>query len=267
MRLHRGELHGLAGAYALDALDGPELDRFTRHLQRCSSCENEVRGFRETAARLALAVAAPPPAELRGRVLSAVAITRQLPPEVAPLPVRRAAPRRAAARAGRPPARPGAGRARRAWLPRIAALAAAAGVIAAVLLGVAQSATQHRLTQAQAQNRAMAAVLAAPDAHLVAARTTAGGVATVVVSAAQQSLIVTTAGLPALSGGKVYELWFINSGAARPAGLLPAASAGHTSPFLASGLASGDKVALTVEPAGGTKQPTTKPILLLRLPV
>ena len=136
-----------------------------------------------------------------------------------------------------------------------------------MLLGVAQSATQHRLTQAQAQNRAMAAVLAAPDAHLVAARTTAGGVATVVVSAAQQSLIVTTAGLPALSGGKVYELWFINSGAARPAGLLPAASAGHTSPFLASGLASGDKVALTVEPAGGTKQPTTKPILLLRLPV
>ena len=149
----------------------------------------------------------------------------------------------------------------------MAALAAAAGVIAAVLLGVAQSATQHRLTQAEAQNRAMAAVLAAPDAHLVAARSTTGGMATVVVSPARRSLIVTTSGLPELTGGKVYELWFINSETARPAGLLPAPSGGHTSPFLASGLARDDKVALTVEPAGGTKQPTTKPILLLRLPV
>jgi len=262
VRLHRGELHGLAGAYALDALDGPELDRFTRHLQHCSTCENEIRGFRETAARLALAVAAPPPAELRARVLSAVAITRQLPPEVATAPAGRAAPGRAARR----PARPDAGL-RRTWLPRMATLAAAAGVIAAVLLGVAQSATQHRLTQAEAQNRAMAAVLAAPDARLVAVRTTTGGMATVVVSPAHRSLIVTTEGLPALAGGKVYELWFINSRAARPAGLLPAPSGGHTSPFLASGLARGDKVALTVEPAGGTKQPTTKPILMLRLPV
>ncbi len=264
MRLHRGELHGLAGAYALDALDGPDLDRFTRHLQQCSTCENEVRGFRETAARLALAVAAPPPVELRGRVLSAVAITRQLPPAAATAPARRAAPRRAA-----PPraAGPDAGRVRRTWLPRMAALAAAAGVIAAVLLGVAQSATQHRLTQAEAQNRALAAVLAAPDAHLMAVRSTTGGMATVVVSPAHRSLIVTTSGLPELTGGKVYELWFINSGTARAAGLLPAPSGGHTSPFLASGLASGDKVALTVEPAGGTKQPTTKPILLFRLPV
>ena len=263
MRLHRGELHGLAGAYALDALDRPELDRFTRHLRHCRSCEKEVRGFRETATRLALAVGVPPPAELRGRVLSAVAITRQLPPEVATVPAGRDTPHRAA----RGPARPDAAGLRRSWLPRMAALAAAAGVIAAVLLGVAQSATQHRLTQAEAQNRAVAAVLAAPDAHLVAVRTTTGGMATVVVSPAHRSLIVTTSGLPELTGGKVYELWFINSGMARPAGLLPAPSGGHTSPFLASGLTRGDRVALTIEPAGGTKQPTTKPILMLRLPV
>jgi hypothetical protein len=35
---------------------------------------------------------------------------------------------------------------------------------------------------------------------------------------------------------------------------------------LASGLVAGDQLGLTVEPAGGSKQPTTKPILLLSLP-
>jgi hypothetical protein len=35
---------------------------------------------------------------------------------------------------------------------------------------------------------------------------------------------------------------------------------------LASGLVAGDKVGVTVEPAGGTRQPTTAPILLMSLP-
>ena len=58
MRLRHSDLHGLTGVYALDALAGPELDRFTRHLGGCPGCEHEVRGFRETATQLALAVAA-----------------------------------------------------------------------------------------------------------------------------------------------------------------------------------------------------------------
>jgi anti-sigma-K factor RskA len=41
--------------------------------------------------------------------------------------------------------------------------------------------------------------------------------------------------------------------------------AGLTTPALASGLVSGDELGMTVEPAGGTNQPTTTPILLLSL--
>jgi hypothetical protein len=52
----------------------------------------------------------------------------------------------------------------------------------------------------------------------------------------------------------------------RSAGLLPLPSAGQTAPVLASGLVAGDKVGMTVEPAGGTSLPTTTPILLLTLP-
>ena len=58
----RSDLHTLAGVYALDALDtGAELARFERHLSRCQSCTTEVRGFRETAARLGMAATLPPP--------------------------------------------------------------------------------------------------------------------------------------------------------------------------------------------------------------
>jgi anti-sigma-K factor RskA len=98
-----------------------------------------------------------------------------------------------------------------------------------------------------------------------------GGVTTVVLSADRRELVISTSGLAALKPGKTYELWLIGPSAAqttaiRSAGLLPAAVAGHTTPVLASGLVAGDKLGLTVEPAGGSRQPTTTPVLLLSLP-
>src|SRR5580704_14846418 len=79
----RDDLHVLSGSYVLDALGEPERDSFERHLQHCPLCEDEVRGLRETAARLGLAKTLDPPPQLRPRVLSAAYRTRQLPPPVA----------------------------------------------------------------------------------------------------------------------------------------------------------------------------------------
>jgi anti-sigma factor RsiW len=72
------ELHALTGSYVLDAVESPERERFERHLHRCPSCTAEVGGLRETAARLAIAAAAQPPARLREQVLAMAARTRQL---------------------------------------------------------------------------------------------------------------------------------------------------------------------------------------------
>jgi hypothetical protein len=67
MRLFRQDLHALAGAYALDAIDSDsELTRFTRHLAHCQSCASEVRGFREVATVMAAAASTEAPPEMRG---------------------------------------------------------------------------------------------------------------------------------------------------------------------------------------------------------
>jgi anti-sigma-K factor RskA len=252
MRLLRHDLHSLSGAYALDALEpGAERDRFTRHLSRCQSCAGEVRGFREVATAMAFAATEEPPAGLRMRVLAAAARTRQVPPEVAH--GSHARPRRA--------------RSRVPWVPWLSGVVAAASIVAAVLFGLAQARTQDELNQVKAQNQAISLLLSSPQVTLLSKSTTKGGVATVVLAAARHQLVVVTSGLPALPPGQVYQLWLIGKTKTTSAGLLPPAQAGQTPPVLASGVVKGDTLGLTVEPAPGSAQPTTTPILALPLPV
>jgi anti-sigma-K factor RskA len=250
MRLLRHDMHSLSGAYALDALEaGAERDRFTRHLNRCQSCAGEIRGFREVATAMAFAAAAEPPPELRDRVLAAAARTRQLPPEV------------------RTHARPRRTRAWVPWVPWLSGAIATASIVVAVLFGFAQAHTQQELNQVRAENQAIALVLSAPQVRLLTHSTSKGGVATVVLAADRHQLVVTTSGLPALPAGKVYQLWLIGKTKIVSAGLLPASTSGQTPPVLASGVVKGDTLGLTVEPAPGSAQPTTKPILALPLPL
>ncbi len=247
MRLLRHDLHSLSGAYALDALEaGGERDRFTRHLGRCPSCASEVRGFREVATALAFATAAEPPAGLRDRVLAAAARTRQVPPEVST----HARPRRT-----------------RPWVPWLSGVVATASIVVAVLFGFAQAHTQDELNQVKAANQAISLLLSAPRAKLLTHVVTHGGVATVVLAADRHELAVVTTGLPALPSGKVYQLWLIGKPKTVSAGLLPPAKDGQTPAVLATGVVKGDTLGLTVEPAGGSAQPTTTPILALPLPV
>ena len=45
------------------------LAQFEKHLDRCPSCAEEVRGLRETAARLGIATSIVPPTAMRRQVL------------------------------------------------------------------------------------------------------------------------------------------------------------------------------------------------------
>src|SRR6516162_6052191 len=252
MRLFRRDLHSLSGAYALDALETEaEHDRFTRHLSRCPSCAGEVRGFREVATAMAFAAATEAPPGMRDQVLAAAARTRQLPPEVA----------------GESRARQKRSRAWMPWVPWLSGAVAVASIAVAVFFGFAQAHTQDELDQIRAQNQAISLLLSSPQVTLLSKSTTEGGVATVVLAAARHQLVVVTNGLPALPAGHVYQLWLIGKTTTTSAGLLPAATDGRTPPVLATGVVKGDTLGLTVEPAPGSAQPTTTPILALPLPV
>jgi anti-sigma-K factor RskA len=264
VRLQHDDLHTLTGSYAVDALPPDELDEFERHLTHCGSCASEVRGLRETAARLALAVAEQPPAQLRSQVLAAAERTRQLPP-VTSQRASRGAPRSIrSARSARA--------ARRVWIPRISVVAAAASVALAVVFGVSQSNTSSRLSTlenqlsaARVHNQQVDSVLAQGDLRLVSNKTSVGGSVSAIVSPSVARLVVVTSGLPALPAGKVYELWLLGPSVAQPSGLLTEVEHGRTAPVVATGYVKGYKLGITVEPAGGTLKPTTNPIVAMPL--
>jgi len=246
MSVQSHELHLLTGAYAVDALTGDELDQFEKHLQRCPSCTEEVRGMQETAARLGMTTAIEPPPWMREQVLTAASRTRQLPPSGGRL-LDRGTSRRAT-------------RLRRS-LPRSAAAVTMAAAI--IVLAVLQVNTRDQLHQTQQASNNVAAVLAAPDAHIQRSSTTVGGTVTALISPRDREAVITTADMPTQADAKVYQLWVISASGARSVGLLPGSSTGATSPVLAADVQPGDRLGITVEPAGGTSQPTTTPIVLL----
>ena len=253
MSVQRHELHLLTGGYAFDALPGAERAAFEKHLARCEPCADEVRGLRETAARLGIATAIEPPQEMRARVLAATPLTRQLPPP-GRIPLTLAGPR-----GGRPSPR---------IRPSRAGVAATILALAATVafLFVTQVTTSHELQQSQAGSRAIAAVLAAPDARIETVPASVGGSVTAVMSVRQHEAVVTSAGVPAPAGTRVYQLWVMSPAGARSAGLLPASHAGPATPVLAVGVVPGDRLGITVEPAGGTAQPTTTPVVVMPVP-
>jgi anti-sigma-K factor RskA len=86
------EIHHLGAAYALDALDERERTAYEAHFGTCDICRTDVREYRAAAAELASLTATPPPPDVKARVMSEIATTRQLsplPPSVVRLADRR----------------------------------------------------------------------------------------------------------------------------------------------------------------------------------
>ncbi|WP_214103137.1 anti-sigma factor [Acrocarpospora catenulata] len=244
------DLHTLLGAYVLNALPDEEQGVFEEHLMRCEACAGEVLGLRETAGALAAGVAERPPPRLRPRVLTEIAQVRQLPPEpvrAEPTPYQ-LAKSRARERA----------RTRVRWRGRIAVGLVAVSVAAAVSAGVLAVTTVRQRDRTLAETTGL---LAAPDVVVRRVPLTGGGSATVVASAGQGRLLFAS-DLPALPAGRTYQMWLIGPGGTRSAGLVDGGGV-RTATVPVSGGAR--RFGLTVEPAGGSEQPTSTPILLTRL--
>jgi anti-sigma-K factor RskA len=86
------------------------------------------------------------------------------------------------------------------------------------------------------------------------------------MSHAAHALVLTTARLPALPSSKCYQVWVMGVQRMRSAGKLPSPKQGMTAPMIVPGIAPGDRMGVTVEPAGGSRHPTSAPVLMLALP-
>lgn len=232
------DIHALSGAYALDALPDDERAFFERHLAACDACRSEVAELQATAAMLAGGVAAPPPPGLRDKVLAAVDVTRQLPPEK--------------------PAE-GAALARRQWLrSRFLAPLAACLSLAVIALSGTVVVLNQRLDAATAESddRSLASVLGAADLQTAELELGASAPSRFLYSASLDRGVLVAQGLSDPGAHETYELWLIHDGTPVPAGLF---RPDHTGVAVAdiSGIVRGaELVAVTIEPAGGSDTPT-----------
>ncbi|WP_031006060.1 anti-sigma factor [Streptomyces sp. NRRL F-5727] len=249
MNHHSTDIHALAGAYALDALDAAETDAFTRHLQQCEACRHEVAEFHATTARLADATAEEPPAALKQRTLDAVGGVRQLPPRLTGTPT---------------PTGLGDRLRRKALSLGLAASLAAAASFAGLAVWQHQEARQAQQQTRQAQRNldTVSGVLAAPDAQAAHGKATNGALTTVVTSERQNKAVFTATGLPAPVPGRTYQLWLQHDDTMRPAGFIH-----QDGTVLVDGdPADATALGLTLEPSEGSPQPTTTPLLLMTIP-
>ena len=224
------DVHALSGAFVLDALDDRERASFTRHMESCDSCSLEVAELRETAARLADDVWSVPPPRMREAVLARVAATRQEPP------LRRT-------RAPRPH--------RQSWRHRTTmALVAASMVGLASLSGV----LIVRDRQADIQQRRIDAILYAPDAALRSSPLSDGGHLTVIMSPSHNAAVVMLGQAQPFDKNHAYQAWKLKGGQATSAGVMPAGKGDAT--LYVDGLTGSEAIAVSLEPAGGSPQPT-----------
>ena len=285
------DIHALSGAYAVDALDDAERARFERHLAGCSACQAEVDSLAAAASELSVLTEVPPPPSLRAKVLADIATVRPLPPLTMPrheasdttgqagsgeasttqLPTTGGANRPTERAGGEVTAETGTGRTgqsdeladrrsrggrgfSRSWRLLVAAATVAVLAIAGF--------TVWRQVEKDPQQAIADQVLAAPDATRFGKRLPDGATATVVRSTSLQKAVLITSGMAQPPSGKVFQLWLEDAtGHMTSAGLMP--SGGDKVVVLAGDATHSKAAGVTVEPPGGSDQPTSAPVALI----
>jgi anti-sigma-K factor RskA len=240
----------LTGAYALDAVSDNERAALERHLSTSEATRNEVTELQDTAVLLGLATTpVTPSAELKARLMAQVAVTPQLAP-VAAVPVAVPASTRSEFTA------------QQRWFSRTAfAITAAAAAVAILIGGGVVVANLGNNTEAPLAATGIQAIRAADDAQQATADISTGGIATLVWSGELAQAALIAEGMKPLSDGQVYELWYIGETGPRAAGTFTVDENGTVRQMLEGDMQAGDLVGVTIEPAGGSEQPTTDPIV------
>ena len=228
------DIHQLAAAYALDAVDERERAEFEAHYPTCAVCRPEVAGFRETLSQVAASVAVDPPSSLKANVMAEIGNTRQLSP-LLPNPVVDLADHRRS----------------RQRMVRGLSVAAALILIALGAFVVGRNAGDS----GDPYSDAAARIFASPDVRIATLDGTGTGTFKVAWSPSNNEAVVLGDGLVDPGTGKAYELWMIDATGAHAMDLLDKADGGQVRRALPVDGAP-DQWAITVEPEGGVDQAT-----------
>jgi anti-sigma-K factor RskA len=229
------DLIALATPYALHAVTESELADIERRVAAAppdvaKAFDDEVRAVRETMAVVSAATAVEPPDHLRDRLLTSVS-SRALTP-----------------------LRP---RMKRWQATGLAA--AAALVIGLGALGVGLALRQAPVPSTAEQ------VFAAPDVRTVSGQIPTGGTATVVFSREKNAGVLVMNNVAPPRQGTVYQMWLIGDKGPQSAGTMDAKAVAPSTTAVLPALGSSKVLAFTVEPPGGSAQPTSAPFAQLSL--
>lgn len=267
-------MHGMTGAWALNALDGEEREQMLRYLEEDPEAAAEALSFEETAGELAgsLPPLAPRP-ELKAAVMARIGTTRQL----SPLPETEEASSAQSTAAASGPAAPPAqvvpldryrASVRRSRWAAVAATLLLVTTVVGVGMWNGERAAQQEVrasleaiasqqADSQEEREMISTILASDDFSHLTIPSRDGGSLQLMYSRGQEAMIIQGAGLPALAADETYQLWMIDGDDVADAGLLeePGAAVMHRGP-----IPTDVSVGLTIEPAGGSAQPSMTPI-------
>ncbi|MGH2978084.1 MAG: anti-sigma factor domain-containing protein [Solirubrobacterales bacterium] len=226
-------------AYLLDALTADEVREIERHIEGCERCQERARWLQGSVEMLPTAVEQlePPPA-LRERLMRTVRAEAGVSARERPAAAGAGSDRDARSHGGR------------GWLSRLFALPRPAMALGAILLAVGAGGLGYAVgTGGDAgEPTTIQAEVAPPGAHVTLERDGDRG-------------ILRVSGLPQHSN-RIYEVWLERGGQARPATLFQVHRDGTGSAAIPHGLNGADRVMVSLEPPGGSAQPTSDPVVV-----
>ncbi|GAA1622610.1 MULTISPECIES: anti-sigma factor [Brevibacterium] len=155
-------------------------------------------------------------------------------------------------------------RRKRSWLPWAAAAAALIVVcgfgISAWQMQQRQNELEATLAETQQRLDETARLMDAPDLRTTTADLAAGGSVTVVSSETEQLIHVTSRDVTPAEGTSL-QMWVIGDDGPKSVGLM----VGDAENIDGSDFAAGNLFGITVEPEGGSPQPTTDPVVAVEL--